>query len=319
MIAYNKDQEKIIDSPIIFKLLKKKGLIEKQDCIKFLFPEYEDLYNPFLLKDAMKAAIRINKAIEQKKKILIFGDKDADGLSGSAIMFKILSAFGADIQCKISEADDDYDINEKILFFAETIRAEIVITVDCGISATAIAEKFKPANIDFIITDHHEPPEILPDAYAIINPKQKNCNYPDKSLSGSAVAFKLATAIFLLKNDMMPADLSAYLPSGFFDNLNFCFFLDEYLPLAAIGVIADVMPLKNENRVITRLAHNSIKENTPAFIRILMGMKNLAEINGDFFGYVLGPVLNSCRRMKAGSIGFDWMIQTDESPGSLLN
>lgn len=304
-----------LKNSIIKKILFKRGLTGEEESLKFLFPEYRDLYNPFLLKDSMKSAAKIIEAIDSQKKILIFGDKDADGLSGSAVLYKALKSLGADVQCKISEAEDDYDINEKIFALADKIKASLIITVDCGISACEVAANLKKLKIDFIITDHHEPKENLPDAYAIVNPKRIDCKYPDKYLSGSAVAFKMSESVFLLKTKMFFSEMETdlFLPESFYEDLRFLFFLEELLPIAAIGVIADVMPLKNENRTISRLAYKIIKKTNPVFIESLMNINNLSEINGDFFGFTLGPILNSCRRMKAGDAGFRWLVEKDIS------
>lgn len=229
------------------------------------------------MKDLTKAATRINLAIQKQERILIVGDYDADGITASAILFKAISHLGGAVSVRLPHRiHDGYGLNPKFIKEAKSLEVKLLITVDNGISAFSEVELANSFGIDVIITDHHLPPEILPPAFAIVNPRQKNCDYPDKNLSGAAVAMKLAENLGDLPDDLQ----------------------NEILGLAAIGTLADVCPLVGENRALVS-----------AGLAVLPNIKNIglqkilvnAGVNGkvssEDIGFRVAPRINAAGRI----------------------
>ncbi len=181
---------------IIAKLLYRRGITTKEEAIKFLSPDLShDLYSPFLFQDMEKAVLRIRKAIENKERIGIYGDRDVDGITSTAIVFDTLKRLKADVIARVPSGDDGYGISENIIDEFKDKDISLIITVDNGITAVEAVKKADEYNIDIIITDHHTPADIIPEVYAVINPKA-DANYPFKELCGAGVAFKLVTALY---------------------------------------------------------------------------------------------------------------------------
>jgi single-stranded-DNA-specific exonuclease len=179
--------------PVVANLLINRGITNPDEARHFLFGGFQDLHEPFFLKDMEKAVNRIQQAIDGQEKIMIYGDYDVDGITASAIMFLVLTRLGAQVEYYIPERESEgYGLHHGALMDMYASGTSLVITVDCGISAT---KEIEQSMMDIIITDHHQPPEQLPPAYAIINPKRKDCLYPDKKLAGVGVAFKLCQAL----------------------------------------------------------------------------------------------------------------------------
>lgn len=239
----------------------------------------ETIHSPLMFQDMEKAVARIKQAIAQKERIMVFGDYDADGISGAAILIRTLRQMGAEASCRIPHREEDgYGLKMKFVDEFITLGVELVITVDCGIACPREVETAQVNNIDVIITDHHDIPlEPAKQAYAIIHPKYAD-GYPFKHLSGSGVAYKLASA---LTED-------AY----------------KYLDLASIGTIADLVPLTGENRSIAR---RGLKQMAKTFWRGLNALKNTANISefdlknldSDMIGYRLAPRINAAGRIKS--------------------
>ncbi|HPG31260.1 MAG TPA: single-stranded-DNA-specific exonuclease RecJ [bacterium] len=297
---------------IITKILLSRNIDTPEKIKKFLYPEISDLYNPFLLKDTRKSVELINSAIANKTKILVFGDKDTDGITSVTILYKTLKGLGAVAEYMLPAPEDNYDLSEKALTYSLDNEIKLVITVDCGITANEMVKKFNEKNINVIITDHHEPLSELPEAYSIINPKQPDCRYGCKTLAGCGVAFKLASALILSKtfNDFDKEYLDQ---SDIAKNFNYALFLNKYLPVAAIGTIADVVPIEDENRIITRLGYEIIKRDPPVFLKVLLDKLKVTEINGDTIGYKIVPILNATRRMQKIGYSLDFLIEEDKT------
>ncbi|HON56863.1 MAG TPA: DHHA1 domain-containing protein, partial [bacterium] len=223
------------------------------------------------------------------------------------------------VEYMIPAPDDDYDISPKIADYAKENNIALIITVDCGISAFDTAAKISEYNIDLIITDHHEPQDTLPNAYTILNPKQIDCEYPDKMLAGCGVALKLASAIILYfsrNNFFFESDadnLKKISSAELLKNYNYKLFLRKYLPIAAIGSIADVVPLANENRIITKLGYDILKAAPPLFAKILFEKLGIEKISGNTIGFKIAPLLNASRRMKKISYSLDFLLTDDKA------
>lgn len=244
-----------------------------------------DIYAPKLLKNATFAAKRIAKAIRENQKITIVGDYDVDGVTSSSIMVLFFKQINYPVSCIIpNRFTDGYGINKDVL---KRIDADVVITVDNGITAIEAAQICKNRGIDLIITDHHTPSKNMPDAYAIINPKQKGCEYPFKEICGAQVAWLL---LGLLKSEL-GADVN----------------LGEYLDLVTLAVIADVMPLIDINRAIVKagLKQMSISKR-PAFI-VIRDFLNKHTISSEDIAFSIAPRINAAGRLEDASLAFDFL------------
>lgn len=282
-----------IQKTVYERLLQNRGLEELESLT--------DFHDPFLFNEMEKAVQRIDQAIKGQENIVVFGDYDVDGISGTAILMHILKKIGANVSCRLpNRLNDGYGLSIK--FIDEFIEKNInlVITTDCGISCRNEVAKANDNNIDVIITDHHTVPEIPPAAYAILHPKLPNSNYPFKELTGAGVALKLAQA--LIKN---------YLPEA--EQRNYFYAL---LDLATLGTIADLGSLKGENRLIVSHGLNSLT-NTKWVglkkIKELASLKEGTKINSTNIGFQLAPRINAAGRIGDPYTALSLLLQEEEN------
>lgn len=290
---------------LVLRILYNRGLQTPSEIEDFLNPKYEKLHNEFLFKDMKKAVDRILKAIRNKEKIIIYGDYDADGVTSSAILFKILQVCGANVDVFIPHREDDgYGLNVKRLQEFIDNKVNLLITVDCGITNIEEIDLANENNLDVIITDHHEPLEKLPKAYAIIDPKVKDDKYPCRFLSGAGVAYKLAGAVLRHAN-VKSAELKNW---GGVEG-----FMKWMLDLAAIGTVADVVPLLDENRLLVKFGLKVLGQTRrPGLIKLaeVAGL-DLKRADSYMIGYQISPRLNSAGRLNHASLSFRLLITDD--------
>src|SRR5258706_7063403 len=221
-------------SPVTARLLCIRGMGAVEDARRFLRPRLEDLHDPFALADMTIAVDRILAAIAAKEPIAIHGDYDVDGVTSTVILRRALEMLGADVVHFIPERlKDGYGLQPIAIERLHADGVALVVSVDCGIRGAEAARRARELGVDLIITDHHEPDTELPPALAVINPKRSDCSYQDKYLAGVGVAVKLVLAL------CRRADHESWLPG--------------FIKVAAIGTLADVVPLVGENRVIAKL------------------------------------------------------------------
>jgi single-stranded-DNA-specific exonuclease len=221
-------------SPVTARLLCIRGLGSPDAARAFLNPSLADLHDPFLLADMRPAVDRILRAIAAKERIAIHGDYDVDGVTSTVILRRALELLGAEVTHFIPERlRDGYGLQPAAVDRLHAEGARLVISVDCGIRAVEAAGRARALGIDLIVTDHHEPEAELPPALAVINPKRHDCAYPDKNLAGVGVALKVVQAL------CQQTGRTAWLPA--------------FVKVAAIGTLADVVPLSGENRIIAKL------------------------------------------------------------------
>jgi single-stranded-DNA-specific exonuclease len=235
-----------------------------------------------LLKDMTKAVTRIKKAITNKEKLMIFGDFDADGTTGTTILIKTMELIEGKAEHYFpSRLTEGYGLNKKAIDNAVNNNIKLIITVDCGINANKEVSYAKKKGIDVIITDHHEPPEQLPEAKAIINPKQKECKYPYKELAGVGVAFKLAQSL-----------IREYSIS--FDEFSF-------LDLVCLGTVADIVPLTGENRIIVKNGLKKLMKTENIGLKALIEVSDIKgkEINPGHISFRLAPRINAAGRLTS--------------------
>lgn len=277
-----------IKSPITVDLLKQRGLHTLEEMNQFLTPSIDDLNSPQMLSMVDKATARIKHAIEKNEKILVFGDYDADGICATALLIKVLEELGANCDYYIpNRFTEGYGPNENAFQEAYKQGFQLIITVDTGIASFHEADVAKSLGMDLIITDHHEVQDTLPDAYAIINPKCSP-DYPFKDLAGVGVVFKLAESLL-----------------GYFP--------EELLDLVAIGTIADLVPLVNENRI---LAYFGLRQLSKTNNLGLKALKKICQIDGhvtaENVGFLLGPRINAVGRISDAKMAVRLLTTADD-------
>ncbi|MDZ4807847.1 MAG: single-stranded-DNA-specific exonuclease RecJ [Bacteroidota bacterium] len=266
--------------PVLCKIFVKRGIETFEQAKKFFRPELTELHSPWLMKDMEKAVARIITAINDDEKILVFGDYDVDGTTSVASMYQFLKKLHSNLDFYIPHRyREGYGVSKAGIDFGKENGFTLIISLDCGIKSADLIAYAKELGIDFIVCDHHLPDDILPPAVAILNPKQKDCNYPYKELCGCGVGFKLMTAL-AEKMNLPPA--SAF----------------EFLDLLATAIAADIVPMTGENRVLA--FHGLIKANkNPNY-----GIKALAKLSGiqhelhiTNLVFMIAPRVNAAGRM----------------------
>ena len=288
-------------SEFLSAFLVNRNISNLEDADIFLKPTLDKLPNPFLLKDMEKSTSRIIQSIESGEKIIIYGDFDCDGVTSTTILFSFLKAVDANVEFYIPERiEEGYGINLNSIKSLADKGAKLIVTTDCGISESELVERCKDLNLDFIITDHHTVPEIKPNSFSIVNPKQEDCEYPFKEICAAGVVFNFIMALRHKLRD-----------EGYFE------FIQEpnlarYLDLVAIGTIADSMPILGVNRIFVQ---NGLKE-IPKTERIglLAMLKNEKEIyTTRDVSFEIAPKINATGRVGKASNAVKLLIEDDET------
>jgi single-stranded-DNA-specific exonuclease len=286
-------------SPVTARLLCIRGLGSLEDARRFLSPRLEDLHDPMRLADMGAAVDRILTAIAAKDRIVIHGDYDVDGVTSTVILRRALEMLGADVVHFLPERfRDGYGLQPATIDRLKQEGVRLVISVDCGIRAAEAATRARDLGIDLIITDHHEPDSELPHALAVINPKRHDCSYPDKNLAGVGVALKLVQAL-----------------CGRTGRLNW---MPAFVKVAAIGTLADVVPLTGENRIIAKLGLGMLSKGPHKVgLRALLDVCGLSgrEIDSYHIGFVVAPRVNAAGRMSTPDIAARLLLASDETMG----
>ncbi len=279
--------------PVIARLLAQRGLVEPEAASRFLSPSLDHLHDPWLLTDMRPAIARLRAAVDAHERIIVHGDYDADGITSTAMLRRALEVVGADVGHFVPDRmKDGYGLQPETIRRLADQGARVIVSVDCGIRASEAADAAREYGVDLIITDHHEPDSALPRAVAVINPRRPDCAYPEKSLAGAGVAFKVVQALlqeFGVSRDLLPS----------------------FIKLAAIGTLADVVPLVGENRVIARFGLDGLTRGPHG-----TGLEALLEESGltgkrlDSFhiGFVLAPRLNAAGRMSHAGMAVDLLL-----------
>jgi len=284
-------------SPVTARLLCIRGLGELERARRFLSPSLADLHSPFGLADMAPAVDRILGAIARQERVAIHGDYDVDGVTSTVILRRALELLGADVVHFIPERlRDGYGLQPAAIDRLHADGVRLVISVDCGIRAADAARHAASLGVDLIITDHHEPDSSLPPALAVINPKRHDCRYPDKNLAGVGVALKLVQAL------CEKSGRTSWLPA--------------FVKIAAIGTLADVVPLQGENRIIAKLGLGMLSAGPHKIgLRSLLDVCGLTgkEIDSYHIGFVLAPRVNAAGRMSTPDIAARLLLAADEA------
>ena len=279
--AVNKLAQELSVKPLVAALLIARGHDEAEKAFQFLNPCNDHLHEPFLLEGMRAAVDRIQKAIENREKILIWGDYDVDGTTGTVLLRKMLSLLGVESGFHVpNRFTEGYGINIPALEDAKRNGYSLVISVDCGIRSFEPLEWARDNGLDVIVTDHHLSDEVRgnPPAVAVVNPNQTGCTYPDKNLAGVGVAFKLAHALLREKG------LESEVPG--------------FLKIAAIGTVADVMNLTGENRAIVTMGLLDLPKTDNWGLKALMEVADCrSDMTSYHIGFRIGPRINAAGRM----------------------
>ena len=279
-------------SPIIALLLVRRGVCTPEDVDKFFRPVLSDLHDPFLMTDMDKAVKRLNKALGNKEKILVYGDYDVDGTTAVSLVYKYLRLYSSLLDYYIPDRyDEGYGISYKGIDYAAENDVSLIISLDCGIKAVDKVEYAKSKGIDFIICDHHMPDDVLPDAVAVLDAKRLDSEYPYEHLSGCGVGFKFMQA-FAMSNAFPFSEL------------------EKLLDFVAVSIASDIVPISDENRI---LAYYGLKQlnNNPS-----LGLKGIIDICGltekditiSDIVFKIGPRINASGRMMNGKEAVDLLL-----------
>lgn len=282
--------------PIVGRLLCQRGLVDPELAMRFLNPSLDHFHDPMMLADMRVAVDRIMSAVARKERIAIHGDYDVDGVTSTVILRRALELVGADVVHFIPERlRDGYGMQPEVMDRLRAQGAQVVISVDCGIRAADAARRARDLGVDLIITDHHEPDRELPAALAVINPKRSDCSYPDKYLAGVGVALKLVQAL------LRESGREQWLPG--------------FIKVAAIGTLADVVPLVGENRVIAKLGLDLLSRGPHKVgLRSLLDVCGLTgkTIDSYHISFMLAPRVNAAGRMSTPDIATRLLLASDD-------
>ncbi|WP_442603514.1 single-stranded-DNA-specific exonuclease RecJ [Paenibacillus sp. KN14-4R] len=282
--------------PLVLQLLASRGLTKPEEVQRFLYGGMEGYHDPYLLDGMQVAVDRIKLAIEKGEKIRVYGDYDADGVSSTALMVRLLQGLDANVDYYIPHrVKEGYGLNCEAVDQAKQDGVSLIVTVDTGVSAVDEVAYIHECGMEVIVTDHHEPPALLPTPLALINPKKPGCSYPFKGLAGVGVALKVGQALL----GRVP---------------------EELLELAAIGTVADLMPLQDENRLIVKQGLDRIRSGGFAGVRALLRVCSIEkrDVSAGHIGFSIGPRINASGRLESAETAVRLLLTEDMSEADEL-
>ena len=302
-ISYNKNYSNVNNfikefkiSDTLARLLINRDIDSIEKAKNYLNPDISQLHNPFEMFDMNKSLNRIEKAILEKEKICIYGDYDVDGITSVAMLYNFIKKLeGNAIYYIPDRLEEGYGLNTEAIKKIIALDVNLIITVDCGIRSVDEVDLANDSNIDVIITDHHKCGDILPEAYSIINPNQRQCKYPFKNLAGAGIVFKIITA---LSEKLLWKDYAL-----------------DFLDLTALATVADVVPLTDENRVMVQKGIEQVKKTKNLGLKALINTCGieLTDLNAYHLGFIIAPRINAAGRLKDANIVVELLTTTDET------
>lgn len=286
---------------IFCELLVERGITTFEAAKDFFRPSVDKLHDPFLMKNMDKAVERLTKAIDEGEKIMLYGDYDVDGTTSVALMYSFLSVYHPNLIYYIPDRyKEGYGVSMQGITYAQEEDVRLIIAMDCGIKAVAPVAKASSYGIDFIICDHHLPDENLPEALAILDPKQSDCAYPYKELSGCGVSFKLAQA-YLLRHELSFAALN------------------PLMDLLAVSIACDIVPITGENRILAHFGLQMLNK------KPRMGLKALIKVLGRSYPFSIsdivfgiGPSINAAGRLSDAKIAVQLLLANDKKAAMMI-
>ena len=280
---------------LLATILSNRGIIEEEQIRKFLNPKRSDFYDPYEMPDMKIAVDRIIKAIENKEKIIIYGDYDVDGITSVTVLKSFIEERGIKVSEYIpNRLEEGYGLNKEAVKMIYEQGNQLMITVDCGISAVEEVDYANELGLETIITDHHEPGSELPKALAVVDAKRKDNKYPFRNLAGVGVVFKLIQAISMRLN----LEEKEYL---------------KYLDIVCIGTISDIVPLVDENRVIVKLGLKLVEQTRNLGLRSILQMAGYNKIDSTTVSFGVAPRINACGRMGHQEDALKLFLSKDEN------
>jgi len=276
-------QNKTNINPVLAQLLFERNVDSPEKVQEFLNPDLDQLHDPYLMRNMEKAVSRITTALRDGENILIYGDYDVDGITGVSVLYEAIFKLGGKVSFYIpNRMTDGYGLSVEGIQLAEENGVDLIITVDCGITAVEEVDYANSKGIEVIVCDHHEPADQIPDGYAVIDPKVKNCPYPFKELAGVGVAFKLLQALYIS------------LGYGMDD-------LMQFLDLVALGTAADIVPMIGENRILVKYGLERINTKPRNGLFALLESSSLLgrELDVSLIVFVIAPRINAVGRMSS--------------------
>lgn len=278
---------------LLATILVNKNIIDKEKIRLFLEPNRNDFYDPYLINDMDIATDRIIKAINNQEKVIIYGDYDVDGITSITVLKSFLKDVGLQASYYIpNRLEEGYGLNKDAINKIAEQGYTLMITVDCGITAIEEVEYANSLGIETIITDHHEPGEELPNALAVIDNKRKDSKYPFRELAGVGVAFKVSQAL----SQKLNLKEEIYL---------------KYLDIVCVGTISDIVPLVDENRVITKLGMLLVKQTKNLGLRSILNSSGYRQINSMAISFGVAPRINACGRLGDAEEALKLLLSTD--------
>ena len=286
-------KEKYKINNLLATILVNRGITSEEKIRQFLEPTRQDFYDPYLMKDMEIAVERIVKAIENQEKVIIYGDYDVDGITSTTVLKKFLKDLGLEVSYYIpNRLNEGYGLNKTAVEKIVNEGYSLMITVDCGITGIEEIDYANSLGLEVIVTDHHEPVEELPKALAVIDNKRKDSTYPFRDLAGVGVAFKLCQALGMrlgLKEE-------SYL---------------KYLDIVCIGTISDIVPLVDENRVITKLGLMLVKQTRNMGLKSIINSSGYTKIDSNTISFGVAPRINACGRMGKAEEALELLLSND--------
>ncbi|MCB9453429.1 MAG: single-stranded-DNA-specific exonuclease RecJ [Anaerolineaceae bacterium] len=302
-------------NPVLVQILHNRGLTTPQDAQRFLNGAYTPpsmLAGKQRMKGISEAVTRIRQAVQKHEPIVVYGDFDADGVTSTVLLVETLRSLNADVEPYIPHrVDEGYGVNSEALAKLAEAGKKLVITVDCGIRSVQEIEDGKATGLDMIVTDHHSIGPEIPNALAVINPKQIDCHYPEDMLAGVGVAYKLAEALLLVAGASTKGK----------QNGNPGLQVEDLLDLVAIGTVADLAPLNRlENRLLVQRGLKVINAGRRPGVRALLEVAGveLGTVNATTIGFALGPRINAAGRLDSALIAYDLLTATSKSEAEVL-
>lgn len=285
-------------NPVIVQILLNRGLKDPQAVSRFFNPRLSLLTSPWEIAGISTAVKIIEASLKNKEKILIFGDYDVDGITGSSLLFLVLKALGAEVYYYIPHRQKEgYSLNKQVISACGKKGFNLIITVDCGINSLEEVRLARNLGLKVIITDHHKAGEELPEASAIVNPKLEKTERPFRNLSGVGVVFKLVQAL---------------------SEKNNCFDLESALDLVALGTVSDIVPLQDENRILVAEGLKILNNGQRPGLRYLSQAAGMKKVDTWEISYLLGPRLNAAGRIDHARTSMELLLTQEEEKASFL-